>query len=187
MAISLVFYPQEPNFTDLIERCCTDGKDAEFEEFRSAWHPYLEASLAMVGMDWNASVTLYEHIYDEYRNIFQRKRNPKLDYETYLLAVAYSHLAHQRGERSLRRLLVQMFGENASKAMSEHELYTLVFCAVLRMRDGCASLLLNACLPTPEPVWASLRYLISHQPQVPQQTPAHCIGNLKGILGSALC
>jgi hypothetical protein len=178
-------HSQEANFPVLIKRCCAGGNDREFENFRSAWHPYLEAALALVGTGWTATERLYEPIYQEYRSIFQ-EYNPHLDYEIYLLAIGYSHLVQQRGDHMLRQLLTVIFGGSSENELSRHEVNTLVFCAILSMRDGCVSLLLNACFHPRRHRWAGLQFLLGQQPDI-LGLPSHCIKNLNQLLAPVLC
>jgi len=183
--MSIARYPQEPDFAVLIKRCHATGQDRDFEEFRTAWLPYLEAAFALVGTDWTATEKVYEHIHEEYRRIFRGSRNITLDYETYLLGVGYSHLVEGRGDGTIRQLLSEMFGRKLPSEMSRHEVYTLVFCAILSMRDDCVSPLLNACFHPPEHRWINMRSLLSRQPAI-SHFPSHCIERLKQRLGPVL-
>src|SRR5258708_5339694 len=117
-----VFSFGEPAFAVLVQGCCIDASDGPFEEFRSAWHPYLEAAFAFVGADRSAADILYKDIYNEYRGVFRRGHNPRIDYECYLLAIAYSFLVQKTGERRTRSLLVGLFAAGLPTRISTHEL-----------------------------------------------------------------
>src|SRR2546427_1488941 len=116
----MVFYPVEPDLTVLIHACCARGTDVEFSEFRSAWHPYLEAGLALVGANWNTTERMYGPIYGEYREKFNEPFNYELDYETYFLAIGFSHVVKVMGDHALRELLVRMF-DNLPRRLTGHE------------------------------------------------------------------
>jgi hypothetical protein len=151
MSIRLDPYFSEPDITDLIERCAVHQGESDFTKFRSAWHPYLEAALALVSPNWSTAQRLYEQIYEEYFNDFKR---PKRAFQTgsviYLLAVGYSYLIQQSGDESLQQLSTHMFGGDRPEAMSQHEFYIVVFCAILRMPGLCVTPLLTACFPPSE-------------------------------------
>jgi hypothetical protein len=180
----MAFYPPQPDFAALIHRCCDTGGDKEFKEFRSAWHPYMEAGLALVDVDWNATGKLYESIYGEYREIFREPFNPGLDYETYLLAVAYSHLIEERGEQLLRQLLAQTLLKLV-KAMTPHEVNIVVFCAILRTPGSCVSQILRAAFP-PRSGQALVRKLFGPRPRERPQAPSACLQSLERLL-APLC
>ena len=175
----MVFYPREPDFDSLIGSCCGGSGDAEFQEFRSAWHPYLEAALALV--DGSVSERLHERIYEDYKTIFQSGHNRALDYETYLLAVAFSRLAEERGDGSLRYLLERTFGRTVWRASERRDLYIWTFSAILRMPDGCTSVLLSACFPRRVGAWVFPR-LLGRGGDVLDGVPAGCVEALDRVL-----
>lgn len=167
----------------LVGRCC-EGGEREFAVFRAAWHPYLEAGLALVSGDWKTIEGLYEPIYAEYRQIVSKPIKPGVDYETYLLAVGYAHLAEKIGDRSLRQLLEQMFG-SVPQTFSRHEVNILVLYAVLKAPDGCVSPLLHACCPAHETMWLLHRMVIARQSAGLQALP-QCVQSLKRALSGVL-
>jgi hypothetical protein len=86
-------YFQEPDIEDLVQRCVTHGSESDFAKFRAAWHPHLEAALALVNPDWILTQTLYDQIYDAYFDTFRRTRKTfQANRHLYLLAVAYSYV-----------------------------------------------------------------------------------------------
>jgi len=147
--MSIARYPQEPDFAVLIKRCHATGQDRDFEEFRTAWLPYLEAAFALVGTDWTAT--------EKCTNTFMRNTGGSFEVVETLRwttrpTCSASIFSPSRGERGRynKAASERDVRKELPSEMSRHEVYTLVFCAILSMRDDCVSPLLNACFHPPE-------------------------------------
>jgi hypothetical protein len=180
-------YFHEADIPDLIERCIAGGSESDFAKFRSAWHPHLEAALALVDPDWILTQKLYDQIYDAYFETFRRpKKTFQVNRHVYLLAVAYSYVIQQSGDEPLQQLLTHLLGSNQPLGISQHELYILVFCAILRSPGLCISPLLGACFPQPSFQWALQESPMMSQTRALRPVPPPCLGHMKSTLWMAL-
>jgi hypothetical protein len=178
----------EPDISDLIERCVKRGDESDFSKFRSAWHPQLEAALALVSPNWSMAQKLYDQIYDEYFDTF---KHPKKAFQSsrklYMLAVAFSYLIQQRGDEPLQQLLTHMLGENRPSRMTQHEFYIVIFCAILRRPPQCVTpLLLSAFLPASDNWGLRQSSMLMYHAKALELVPNACVADLKSVLWRVL-
>jgi len=178
---------QEPDLHALIDRCLNGCADSDFAKFRSAWHPYLEAALALVDSDLILTKALYDKIYEAYLTSFREsKKALRTGRQHYLLALSYQHLLELRGEGALEQLLEHLLEPDTNPRMSKKELQILVFCAILCMPSQCISPLLTACFPSPSFQWALDQSPLMRETRALEQVPSPCSSHLKHILWMAL-
>jgi hypothetical protein len=176
--------PPEANIADLIRSCFMEWSDQKFAVFCSTIRPSLEAALTRFTGGRELVDTICGAALADYQRTFQSRFRPKFDYETYFLAIAYSHLVRMHGDWGVQSLLRRMFGY-VPDCVARQDLPILVFSAVLRMPHDCLPHLLESCFRTGIMGWEpEFGAFVPIRP-LPKNF-GDCCGRLKCVLEPAL-
>lgn len=142
MRLVYVQPPDGPDLQELLRAYCQNPSQAQFKALSDQIRPHLEATLAAFSNDWPSILRACDSALDPSRELFAAGRfNPRVDYETYLIALALFCLSEAQCVSLARHPVTAVLRQALGPDLPLRDLSVLTFAAIWRLEPRCTTAL----------------------------------------------
>lgn len=175
--------PGGPDLQELLRAYCQNPQTEQFEELCGQIRPYLEATLAAFSNDWPSILKACDSVLNPSGEMFAPGRfNPRVDYETYLIASALYSLSEAQGLSLGRHPVIAVFRQALGPDLPLRKLIILAFAAIWRLDSRCITALVPWLLCQTKVIF--YQWFNPHRP--PSAIESGCLEHLRESLRVAL-